>query len=527
MLAVMTTALRPTIVDHRLRATIAGAGHDVLLGFDVPPGATRIEVAVETTPRAEVELGLFDTRGPGYRSPGFRGIYGPERPACHVGTADASPGFRAGPLPVGRWTVLLGVGAAPRTAEASVRVRITSDPRETARDDGTIVTPAAVRHRPDWYRGDLHAHTDASSDAWAAGTALTVEDWAATCRFLGLHFAAITDHNVVGQNTHLARVGGDDVLLLPGEEVTSWTHGHATASGLPVDAWLDWRHRPAWLPLGRHERRVTALVTAAHDLGAYLAAAHPFRDPYGWQFFADAEDDPAAMPHGIEVWNGMFGPSDRAAVAFWDALLQRGWRIPANGGSDLHGHETDGRTPGTPTTIVHADALSRDGLVEALRAGRSFITRHPAGVEVYLDAANHDGRMAGIGGTLHARPDEDVTVRAHVRRAVGTVLHVLGGGRLWHCQAITEDAATVTTRVPATAGFVRAEVVRPAGAVASAMTPPDTPRLVPRQPATGGPGARVVGPAMMEALTNPVYLTTGPPPDAPPFWVPWPSDAEA
>jgi len=62
------TALRPTTVDHTLRATIAGAGHDVLLGFDVPPGATRIDVAVETT-RAAAELGLFDTHGPGCRSP--------------------------------------------------------------------------------------------------------------------------------------------------------------------------------------------------------------------------------------------------------------------------------------------------------------------------------------------------------------------------------------------------------------------------------------------------------------------------
>lgn len=86
----------------------------------MPPGATRIDVAVETTPRAEVELGLFDTRGPGYRSPGFRGIHGPERSACHVSTTDVTRhGIRSG-------------------------------------------IPAAVRRRPGWYRGDLHAHTDAS-----------------------------------------------------------------------------------------------------------------------------------------------------------------------------------------------------------------------------------------------------------------------------------------------------------------------------------------------------------------------------
>lgn len=523
MLAVMTTALDPATIDHTLHASVTGAGHDVLLGFDVPPGATRIDASVETTPRAEVELGLFDARGPGYGSPGFRGIYGPERSTCHVGTVDASAGFRAGPLPAGRWTVLLAVGAAPHAARATVRIRIRSDPRAAGSLDRRVVRPTAVRHRPGWYRGDLHAHTDASSDAWAAGTALSVDDWAATCRVLGLHFAAITDHNVTGQNVRLAQAGGHDVLLLPGEEVTSWTHGHATASGLPPDAWLDWRHRPAWLPLGPHERRITALVSAAHDMGAHLAAAHPFRDPYGWQFFADAEDDPAAMPHGIEVWNGMFGPSDRAAVAFWDALLQRGWRIAANGGSDLHGHETDGRTPGTPTTVVHAAALSREGLVEALRAGRSFITRHPAGVEVYLDAETRDGRVASVGGTLHPRRDEQVTVRVHLRRATGTVLHLLGGGRLWVCRPIAHDVATVTARIPASAGFVRAEVLRPADAPAAAGA------AAGRGRSATGAGAPV-GPATvatMEALTNPVVFAAAPPPDMPPFRAPWPPGAPA
>jgi hypothetical protein len=210
MLAMMITAPGHATVAHTLHATVAGSGHDVLLTFDVPPGATRIDVSLETSPRAAIELGLFDTRGPGYGSPGFRGIYGPERPTCHVGTVDASPGFRAGPLPAGPWTVLLSVGAAPRTSEATVRVGITSDPLGLRRPDADAAIPPAVRYRAGWYRGDLHAHTEASSDAWASGAALTVDDWAATCRAGSGRAAA--RHRGVERHVRSVGSGGRGVL---------------------------------------------------------------------------------------------------------------------------------------------------------------------------------------------------------------------------------------------------------------------------------------------------------------------------
>ena len=54
----------------------------------MPAGVSRVDVAmVETTPlpapvgqvNSALGLGIFDHRGPGYQSPGFRGIYGEER----------------------------------------------------------------------------------------------------------------------------------------------------------------------------------------------------------------------------------------------------------------------------------------------------------------------------------------------------------------------------------------------------------------------------------------------------------------
>lgn len=91
-----------------------------------------------------------------------------------------------------------------------------------------------------------------------------------------LDFAAMTDHNTVSQNRDLA-AGGDDVLLLAGEEMTIYFHGHALVVDLPsTEAWLDWRQRPAFLPLLRHERRIGAFYAAARSFGAFVAAAHPY-----------------------------------------------------------------------------------------------------------------------------------------------------------------------------------------------------------------------------------------------------------
>lgn len=467
------------IVALTLRTTVTGGCHEALVPFDVPPGTRKVRVVVDPGD-ARLGLGLFDAAGPGYRSPGFRGVYGTERPECVVAADHATTGFLPGPIPEGRWHVLLPVFAATARTGVTIRVELTVGGAPAPVVDAPD-PPGVVVDAPGWYRGDLHGHTTASSDAWSSGTALTPAGWADECRRLGLDFAAMTDHNVVAQNRDVAAASGDGVLLLAGEEVTSWWHGHATVSGLPVDAWLDWRHRPDRLPLGPHERRVVELVRAADELGAYLAAAHPFRDPLGWEFFADAESDPAAMPHGLEVWNGTFAPEDRAAVAYWDALLQRGWRLTASGGSDLHGTANDARGAGSPTTVVHADALSRHALIAALRAGRGFVMRHPAGVEVYLEADGRDGTV-GLGGTAVGGLDDRLAVRATVRNGVGTELGVIAGGETVCHVPVTGDDETVHTDVPIRAGYVRAEVRRP----------PD------------GPG----GPGVQETITNPIYLAT-------------------
>jgi hypothetical protein len=199
----------------------------------------------------------------------------------------------------------------------------------------------------------------------------------------------------------------------------------------------------------------------------------------------------AARPDGLEVWNGVWGFKEEAALRVWHQLLRNGWDIVANGGSDLHGiSETSRLTVGTPTTVVYASALARGPIVDAVRAGRSYITRRPDGVQVYLTAAGPDGQHTYTGGRIHAGAGAGITVNVLVRRGGGMRLRVLTGDG--PTKAVTLDSDEQTFEVPVTMNrrdtFVRAEVreeTRPAG----------------RLPRPG-----------MEAFTNPIRLVHGPTP---------------
>ncbi|MGB9377986.1 MAG: CehA/McbA family metallohydrolase, partial [Mycobacteriales bacterium] len=350
--------------------------------------------------------------------------------------------------------------------------------------------PGVVVDRAGWYRGDLHCHTPESSDAWKSGSALTPAEWASHARRHGLDYLAMTDHNVVTQNLHLARDAGADVLLIAGEEMTNWFHGHATVSGIAPGDWLDWRQSPAGLPLPTGHARIADFLAVTREMQAYVAAAHPASGSLAWQFVADGAHDPAARPDGWEVWTGVFQPDNLAALAEWDRLLQQGWRIWANGGSDLHGTvNTNGVVFGTPTTVVYAAKLSKAAIVAALRKGRTFITRRPDGVEIYLSATGPGGQAQIVGGTIHGRPSDQVSFHALVRRAAGMRLHLIVDGALHSVTPITEQEQEVRVTLPiAAGGYLRAEVH-------------GQPFLDPVSPAAGR--------LDMEAITNPIFLVEG------------------
>jgi hypothetical protein len=455
-----------------LRAPLGPPGTYIYLPFQVPPGTRRIDGRVLANGGAQTGLGLFDQRGPAYQSPGFRGVFGGELAQFSVAADRASRSFLPGTIGPGTWTAFVPVfqpGPDP-TAEVVVEITLTAGEQPAAlRPDPP---PGVVRSEPGWYRGDLHCHTPESSDAWNSGTAMTSAEWAVECTRVGLDFAAMTDHNVVSQNLRLARdmaAAGGQVLLIGGEEMTNWFHGHATVTGLDPGEWLDWRQRPLGIPVQDHEARITEFVATCRELGAFSSAAHPFGPSVGlpWQFLLDGQVDPAAVPDGFEVWTGDFQPDDTLALQAWDAMLLRGLRVTANGGSDLHGtvNALQPTVAGGPTTVVWADALSTPAVVAGLQAGRCFITRTPDGGEVYLTATGPADQRTFTGGQIVGAPTDVVEVEALVRRGPQLAdsrllrLVLVRDGIPILTQPITAEEQVVGLRLPVgLGGYVRAEL---------------------------------------------------------------------
>ena len=472
-----------------LTETVAATAYYAYLPFDVPPGTTRIDLALDTKRAAAVGLGLFDGRGTAYQSPGFRGITGRERREVFVAVDGATPGFLPGPIEPGRWTVMVPVFFAPLPTRVTVRVRFTSGPAGPPLLPGPL--PGVVVDAPGWYRGDLHCHTIHSSDAYASSTAQTPTEWAAVARTLRLDFLAMTDHNTVSQNWSLGSDAGAGVLLLAGEEMTNYFHGHATVSGIEPGEWLDFRQSPFGWPLPTGGRPIQEFLATARGMGAYVAAAHPLLPTMPWQFLADGAFDPAARTDGFEVWNGPWQVNEEVALRTWDHLLRHGWDIVANGGSDLHGIVNEnGVVAGTPTTVTYASALSRGAVIAAIRSGRSYITRTPDGVEVYLTASGDAGQETFTGGRIWGAVGDLVPVRVLVRKGAGMRLRLLTERGEVEAVELEHDDQTVEAPVPIGAkhGFVRAEVRGQDG------------RLLP------------VPQLDMEAFTNPIRLMVGDPP---------------
>jgi len=472
-----------------LRTTVVGIGSYAELPFTVPRGVRRIDVAMtKSDSAAALGVGLFDAMGAGYQSGGFRGIYGEERSSFFVSAAAASTAFIPGAMSAGIWTVLIPVFRAPSPTEVTVRVTMSFAPQGAPFRPGP--EPGVVLGEPGWYRGDLHCHTDASSDAWSSGSSMTPAQWAGACRQAGLDFVAMTDHNVISQNYFLARDAGADMLLMPGEEMTNWFHGHATVSGMDVGSWLDFRQTPLGLPLPTGGARISQFITLAESMGAYVSAAHPFAAHLSWQFAADGDVDPRSRTHGHEVWTGPWQADDELSLAAWDRMLIGGWRTVGNGGSDLHGViNSGGFAVGKPTTVVYALALSKPAIIAALKAGRCFITRAPDGVELYL-GASRPGQQTYVGGEVYGAVGDLVTVMARVRRAAGMRLAFISQGVAVRTVILDSDDQTVEVAVPIPAGggYVRAEV---------------------RGQSRPNPSNPAASEGDMEAISNPVFLVVG------------------
>ncbi len=93
------------------------------------------------------------------------------------------------------------------------------------------------------------------------------------------------------------------------------------------------------------------------------------------------------------------GSNNDDAIRYWQGWLDRGAKVAATGGSDSHWRSTfAAQGVGQPTTWVFARERTTAGVLEGLRAGRTFISHQPpnlGGPRLFLEGGGQDGRRRG------------------------------------------------------------------------------------------------------------------------------------
>jgi len=422
-----------------------------LVPFLVDSGHRQIHVRYSYTDRIDsdpflsggntLDIGLFDPRGTGTGSAGFRGWSGSDQLEFVVGEEWATPPYARGPILAGTWNILLGpYKLSPRGCDWTVEIRFDPGIPPLERDllrMGEPRSPNLPEARAGWLRGDLHCHTRYSDgDSWPSEMLHAGAE-------AGLDFLGVTDHNTVANLAEYGAGGRGRPIVIPGVEVTTYA-GHWNAWG--TDRWWEFRTPKA--------SAVERAMTDAADAGAFVSVNHP--KPFGpaWEY------DTIRSMHAVEVWNGPWARLNSIALDFWESRLRLGQRLVAVGGSDTHilrSHDPDPRHAqalGMPTTWVEAGpGPDASAIIDAMRAGRTFVSAGPAGPQLYIEPK-------GSG------------VEVSVRGGGGTTLSVLGDKGAIGAAAVESQDWSTTVAVPRASTYVRAQLVAANGellALTSAM----------------------------------------------------------
>jgi hypothetical protein len=244
-----------------------------------------------------------------------------------------------------------------------------------------------------------------------------------------------------------------------------------------------WGHANVWGATGWVDFRATddALMQRTmewvHERGALFSPNHPKPSGgYPWEF-AGVRDF-----RTMEVWQGAWRWHNTESLELWEGRLREGAQIVAVGGSDCHSIPPAASkqpwTVGNPCTWVYARGpLSEAAVLDAVRAGHTFISEDPTGPFLEL-TASCDGRDYLMGDTVEAPSGTPVTYRLRYRGPSEKKLRLIRDGELW--QQTVAEGEDVDLTFPSEVdepSYVRAEVMgyrgRPErGEVVHALTTP-------------------------------------------------------
>ncbi|MBN1653431.1 MAG: PHP domain-containing protein [Deltaproteobacteria bacterium] len=275
------------------------------------------------------------------------------------------------------------------------RVLVSHGPEWSLHDENVLVTETyrpdvqadltrLIRTR-DWIACELHVHAAPSSDCQ-----VPLEDRVASLVAEGIRFAIPTDHNrVTDYSPALEAMEIEDFGTVSGVEVTSWDpeFGHFNVFPYPRNPSLPDDGAP---PYQKSSPEELFSYIRAIDPEIAIQVNHPRLEPARIAYFDNVGYDPvtgeSTGPYSrnydlLEIWNGydLARPFFFQRVFFeWMAMLARGNRYVATGGSDSH--YISYHWAGYPRTYVWVkggDPKDGHAVIESLKKGRAMVTNGP------------------------------------------------------------------------------------------------------------------------------------------------------
>ena len=470
-----------------LTGQLTGADHESYkeIPFQVPDGVKRITISVEydRENRTVVDLGLFDPDR-------FRGWSGGNKASFSIAETDATPSYLPGPLPAGEWNLILGLPNIRTDSVASYRAEILLESGMLA---GTrAFAPEPLQAEAGWYRGELHAHSGHSDgnctlQSGASGPCPVYRVVEAAVE-RGLDFIAVTEHNAIShhQSLHELQIAFDQTVLMSGREITTF-YGHANIFG--TTDFIDFRAR---------DGQINPVLESAAQKGAFISINHPGLPSgevcmgCGWV----AETD-YSLIDAVEIVNGSVIDSGTgmlksplSGIPFWEQLLNAGHRVTAIAGTDNHNadlrSDSGRRTAiGEVTTVIFADTLAQNDLLDGLRKGRAFIDLEGSADRLLELRAVAGNNQAMMGETIEAPEGSAIDLTVSSMNTPDSTIELYRNGELIsaeHDYSRNGDQLETSVIFQATGEpeWIHAEVVSAAGKVLLISNPiyinfPETP----------------------------------------------------
>lgn len=345
-----------------------------------------------------------------------------------------------------------------------------SPPDESLSEDTcpTVISEPEEPAGPGLYFGLLCAHSGLSE-----GTGSVEDLFLSAAGIPGLDFFAVTDHSDSFDNNVSAEICTDAVALS-----TDWAAGKAAASAVTSPDFvglfgyeMNW---PRQLQLGHictfgtpgfQSRTQDAYRSYNSALENYYAAlssvpgsvsqfSHPGRQ-YG--NFNDFQPYTADANQSISLLELDFGEKD--LLRYYIQALDRGWHLAPTAGQSIYG--PDWRDTGVRTG-VHAQSLTEQGILDALKNCRAYATEDPdLEISYSMDGYPMGSRLA----LRHTGPRADLSVTLHdpTDGAACTVEVITKGGAVAAKQTLSGSSGILSFSLPVASGYYFLLITQPDG----------------------------------------------------------------